>query len=161
MVAHLVVGATGTGKTTFVYSLLQDINKNNIYVYDINNEYRQYYDEPFEDFKEFINSLKKVENKVLVFEEATIFFDCHATSEVLLDLLVRKRHTQNYIIMFFHSLSAVPRYVLRLSNTLTLFKTLDTQNDIKSKYGESNITELFYDIKDDINKHVNLSLNLG
>ena len=54
MTAILVVGKTGSGKTTLVKSLLKKANKKSLFLYDVNNEYKEFVTEEVElDFDIF------------------------------------------------------------------------------------------------------------
>lgn len=159
---HIVVGATKTGKTTFTKQLLNKSPKDrNKIVYDVNNEYKEYYNKPFIDFIPFMDSLKPVRESIILIEEATIFLGHQNTSRQLINKLVRKRHENNYIILNFHSLRKVPRYIFELANFLTVFKTLDT-SDIIEKYfsDEPEIIEIFDFIKSSDNQHINRTIKL-
>lgn len=133
--AHLVVGGTGSGKTTFVKSILGKVpNRNSIMIYDVNCEY--FADSKLPDFKEFTEKLTRVKNSVIVLEEATIFLDARGSSFDLREVLVRKRHNENYIILVFHALRFVPMYVFNLCNYLTLLNTNDNIQNVSSKFDE-------------------------
>lgn len=158
--AHIIVGSTGTGKTTFTKKLLSGI-KQRIFIYDINNEYTEFYTGKFLPFSEFMEMVKPVKNSIIIFEEATIFLNHKNTNSILIEKLVRKRHENNYIILNFHSLRKIPIYILDMVNYLTMFKTLDSDKFIQSKFeGFVNIPEKFDTLKKSENKHINTTFKL-
>lgn len=131
---YINIGATKTGKTFLTKKMLDRFNINNIHVYDVNNEYQEYYKKSFVKFDEFLNKVKTLTDSVIVFEEATIFFthkNCNAT---ITDLCVRKRHARNHIILNFHSLRKVPAYVYDFADYVILKKTNDLDSFVKSKF---------------------------
>ena len=133
MKAILVVAQTGQGKTTFTKNLLSKVNKNRI-IYDVNGEYKEFYNKPFIDFETFLKQTKSLTNSMVVFEEATMFFSNRGNSKDMVEMLVRKRHTNNFYILLFHSLRAIPTYILDLCNYLVLFKTNDNPALVESKF---------------------------
>jgi hypothetical protein len=148
---HLVIGATDTGKTSLVKSHLSRVHPSALEIFDINREYLEYYPKPFLKHSEFMERVAPMENKVIVFEEAGIFFELHGTDELLKEMLIRKSHTGNYIFMNFHSLRMVPRYVFDLSNYLTLFETMDNETYVKNKIPNDTVLQTFKDVRDDKN----------
>lgn len=154
MNCHIITGATKTGKTTYVKKQLDQIpNKRSIIVYDVNNEYQDYYPYEFLHFEAFMNRIKDTQNSVMVFEEATIFFSNRSTEKILLDILTRKRHTNNYIFLCFHSLRAIPLYVYELANYITIFKTNDASNRVDQKFKDDRLNRVFLDVKNSNNPH--------
>lgn len=154
MSAHLIIGATGTGKTTKVKEYLNKIpHKGSIFIYDINNEYRDFYPYKFEDFGVFIERMSRVKKGVMVFEEATIFLSNRSCNRILVDILVRKRHTNNYIFMNFHSLRSVPKYLLDLCKYVTLFKTNDSLSFVESTFRNDILTDTFREVSTAPNLH--------
>jgi hypothetical protein len=144
--AHLCIGGTGTGKTTYVKAQIK--NKSNVIVYDVNNEYREQYPYPFLKHGEFMSKIILVQNSVIVLEESTIFFSNRSYNEELTEMLVRKRHTGNYIFLCFHSLRAVPRYVWDLCNYLTLFPTNDNEAFVKTKIPNDEVYKAFRQVRE-------------
>lgn len=128
--ACIVIGGTGSGKSTFIKKMIAD-DKSAI-IYDINNEY--YDDSILPDIKTFTTLACEQRNTTIVFEEATIFFNSITQNEKLKDLLVRKRHTGNRIYLVFHSIRSVPPYIFNLVNYVFLFRTADDESLVKSKY---------------------------
>lgn len=153
--AILVVGATGTGKTTYNKKCLGKVSPKSIHLYDVNNEYKDYYKKPFIPFTDFMNQAKNIENGVIVFEEATIFLNNRLCNQDLIDILVRKRHTNNTVFMVFHSLRNVPRYVYDLSNIVVLHKTNDSEKSVHSKFEDERLTEVFKQVNSHNDKHYN------
>jgi ABC-type Mn2+/Zn2+ transport system ATPase subunit len=161
MIAHLVVGATGTGKTTTVKHYLSKIpNKKVLFIYDVNNEYREYYPYEFIDFVEFIGKMTRVKKAVMVFEESTIFLSNRSCNMQLVDILVRKRHTGNYVFLCFHSLRSVPKYILNLCNYITLFHTNDSEGFIDNTFQNNNLTAAFKDVQNNSNIHYSKLIKL-
>jgi hypothetical protein len=161
MNAQLIVGATGTGKTTEVKRLLQKVpNKKAIFIYDVNNEYREFYPYEFTDFQEFIERMTRVQWGVMVFEESTIFLSNRSCNMLLVDLLVRKRHTGNYIFLCFHSLRSVPKYVLNLCNYITLFHTNDSVNFIDNTFQNTALTSAFLEVQNTSDIHFSKFIKL-
>jgi ABC-type dipeptide/oligopeptide/nickel transport system ATPase component len=152
--AELIIGATGTGKTTKIKHYLSLIpNKKAIQIYDINNEYKEFYNKPLEDFEVFIDRQTRTKKAVMVFEEATIFLSNRTCNRQLVDLLVRKRHTGNYIFLCFHSLRSLPKYVLDLCNYITIFHTNDSIGFVESTFKNDKLTEGFLQVQRSPNKH--------
>jgi ABC-type Mn2+/Zn2+ transport system ATPase subunit len=151
--AIAIIGTTGTGKTTFVKDRLKNANKNSIYLYDVNNEYTEFYDYPFVSMDLFLEKAIKLKNAVIVFEEATIFFSNKSSNKEITELLVRKRHTKNTIFLIFHSLRSVPRNITDLVNHLIIFKTTDSEQVVKNKFSDDRITDVFNRVKDHKDKH--------
>lgn len=150
----IVVGGTGTGKTTFVHEKLRKVNKNSLFIYDVNNEYKEFTrGNPLPDREVFTDLGMNTENGVFVFEEATIYFKNKSTDEKLTEILVRKRHTNNTIFLVFHSLGSIPKYIYQLSNYIVLFKTNDSVSDVKQKFGRENFINAFNEVQSNPDKH--------
>ncbi len=124
---HIIVGATDTGKSFFLKEMLKKVpNKNSLYIYDIENEYKNFFPYPLVDFEEFVSKAVALSNCIMVFEEATIFFSSKSSSKELRTVMVQKKHTHNTVFLVFHSLRSVPRYIYELSDFITIFKTNDS-----------------------------------
>jgi len=141
--AFLIVGGTGTGKSTFVKKHLDTIDKKAIFLYDVNAEYKPYFPFPLIELEDFADKATKIENGVIVFEEATIFFSNRSSSDALRKLLVRKRHTNVVVFLIFHSLRTIPRYVYDLCNFVVLFRTNDSRQLIETKFDDERLTDVF------------------
>jgi len=139
-IAIINVGKPKTGKTTRAKKLLS-LSKNEKIVYDINNEYSEIYNKPFLDFESFMDSIKNKKNSTILIEEATIFFNNRSTNKIIQDLLVRKRHTKNTIILNFHSFRTVPKEIFELCNYCIIGKTLDTIDTVKQKYNKESFLQ--------------------
>jgi len=147
-IRHIVVGFSGCGKTTFTKELLKAKPKNMpLVVYDINREYTKEYPKPFIGFSEFLDNVSEMENSYMIFEEATIFFDSHRTEDDMKDLLVRARHTGNYIQLNFHSFSSIPKYIKNLVDYMTIFNTGDSEKDVTDKFGKGKIYDAFLEVR--------------
>ena len=147
----IVVGNTGTGKTTFVKQFLRG-NSQKKFIYDINNEYRgEFIFRTKDNIKDFIKEVKVQENSTILFEEATIFFRHHNTGEEVINLLVRKRHTKNVIVFNFHALHQVPIILFDFCNYLVLKKTNDFEENIRKYIKNPVIFEAYKKVKNSEN----------
>lgn len=155
--AYIVVGSTGTGKSTFVKNRLEKVNPKSIFVHDVNNEYSYLnYSNQNEGLKkadDFLNLTTKVSNGVIVFEEATIYLGTKMSKETLRDILVRKRHTNNTIFLVFHALRFVPYEIFNLCTHLVFHKTNDSTKLVQSRFEDEELTKIFEHVKNDPDKY--------
>lgn len=134
--AIIVIGRTKSGKTTTVKNLLKKISGEK-FIYDVNNEYNT--GTEFISMVDFLNEATLKTCTTIVFEEATIFFSNRGDERKLKELLVRKRHTKNVIILCFHSLRSVPTYIFDLADYYILHKTNDNRAIIEKKFSGNDI----------------------
>jgi len=125
----LNIGRTGAGKTTAAKKIIEASNREAL-IYDVNNEYGK----PLIEFDEFLKKGKEALNTCIVFEEATIFLSSNKSAAAMRDILVRKRHTNNVIILNFHSLRGVPTYLLELTDLIVMLQTNDNPTLINQKF---------------------------
>jgi len=161
--AIAIVGRTKTGKTTLTKELLQGFDKSRVFVYDVNNEYKEFRRGALPKFSDFLNNLTRKDARgelvtrksALVFEEATIFLRHNTQSEQITELLTTKRHTENFIILNFHSLRKLPVYILDMLDYVIIKKTNDNPKFIEQKFGDwSDIFEAWQQVnnqQDDVN----------
>jgi hypothetical protein len=138
----IIVGATRTGKTTFVKSLISKADKKALLIYDVNNEYKEFTYYPFVGFDEFTQTAKSLKNGVVVFEEATIFLNNRGTNRDIIEMLVRKRHTGMTYLFCFHSVRSIPKEIYELCNIIAIKKTTDNAEYCGNKLGDERITEI-------------------
>lgn len=143
----IVVGTNGTGKTTYIKERLSKVNKSSLLIYDINKEYEDFYDKPFVKMNDFLETATQVNNGVIVFEEATIFFNNRSTNEEMRELLVRRRHTKNMIFLVFHSIRSIPRDIMDMSNYLILKYSVDSPKFISRKFENEAIDDAVIQLK--------------
>ena len=141
-IVSICVGKRKTGKTTFSKKML-DLRPKNYpcIIYDVNNEYKDYYNEPFIDFLPFMDKIVNLKGHYILIEEATIFFNPRARVEEMINLLVRARHTKNIIQLNFHSWASVPGNIKDLVDYIHIFKTNDNEEKVKAKVDRSEIIE--------------------
>lgn len=147
-IANICIGKRGCGKTTLSKKLLEARPKNMpCIIYDINNEYYDYYPEPFIEFDAFLLKIsdEKVRRHYILIEEATIFFSTRSRFEEMMNVLVRARHTGNIIQLNFHSFSSVPKNIYHLLDYVTVFKTNDTLKDVMDRFDKPDIIRAFQD----------------
>lgn len=136
---HIVCGGTGSGKTSYIKNIIE--GKNNVLIYDVNAEY--FKNSSLPTISDFLNKAVNSRQKIIVFEESTIYFNHRNNSEKLTEFLVRKRHFGNYNILVFHSLRSIPLHILDFTDYITLFKTSDNIQLIKEKFKYMNVLESF------------------
>jgi len=125
---HIIVGMTGTGKTTHVKSLIKSLDINKVLIYDTNREYLLENNLP--DFIDFLQMLINARNKVVIIEDATIFLKKRGYTAEIEKSMVQRRHTSNYIFLLFHSINKIPSYIIELANIITIFKTGDKIDNV-------------------------------
>ena len=131
------------------------------YAFDINREYVNSFGESenlyskFVSIDDFLKTVKNAVNSCIIFEEATAFFSNKGiNSKILMDLQVRKRHTNNVIVFVFHSLRQIPVEIFDFCNYLILFNTNDRADIVISKFKHNpDILETFYKVKSEKAKY--------
>ncbi len=133
----MLVGATGSGKTYFTRQMLTSINPKSCLTFDVNNEWPEHNPYPIQngrfwpDMDIYLEKAMKLSNSVLILEDATSFFAVQGRSDLLVKILVARRHTGNTSILLFHSFGDVPRYLFRkVTAAVVIFKTEDNENDV-------------------------------
>lgn len=152
-----IVGRKKAGKTTIAVHLVKQLMRpgSPVYLYDVNNEYTRKFGLPNSYTGEinptkFLDKVFHVKNSIIVFEEATSYFSNRGRDEKLMDLMTRCRHTNNVVILIFHSLADLPPSVYRQCEYICLFKTNDFRSSLDQKYRKS---EQFLPIYDRIKTH--------
>ena len=160
MNCHIIVGATNTGKTSLVKRLLKKANKKAFFIYDVNNEYKEFFNYPLMNINTFIYKANFINRGIIIIEEATIFFSNRGSNNLLKELLVRKRHTKNHIILIFHSVRSIPRYVYELANYITIFKTNDSPEMSAKELKDERIEKIMSIVKQSKNQHFSQTLKI-
>lgn len=133
----LIVGRQNSGKSYVLKNMLDSLkNYDDVIIYDVQNEYSEYYSEPFLDFNEFLKKVENEENKIIIFEEASIFFKHRSSDKIITKMLVNVFHKHNFIFLCFHSIRKIPKYILELSNEIILFKTNDNDDFIQKIFSD-------------------------
>jgi hypothetical protein len=124
-------------------------------VYDINNEYYDYYPQPFEDFDVFLTRLTgdEIKHHYIVVEEATIFFNTHSNFQDMKNVLVRARHTGNIIQLNFHSFSSIPKGIYNLLDYVIIFKTNDNEKSITDRFDNPAVLAAAKEAKESADPH--------
>ena len=140
MKCTLVVGRKKTGKTTWIKNVVEKLNFQK-FIFDPN----QHYEGQFkgDNIEEFLRQAYTKHNTVIVIEEATIYFKSAKKQDLLLSLLTRSRHQNNFVFLAFHSLRSVPTWCLDMCDALRLSKTNDTLQVLHKFDGLDKIEEAF------------------
>jgi hypothetical protein len=161
MKAHIIVGATDTGKSYFIKKLLKKVpNKQALLIYDIEGEYEEFYPYRLEEFETFINKAVNYENAIIVLEETTAFLSNRGDNMTVRKLLVQKKHSKNYIILVFHSVRMIPRFIYELSNFITIFKTNDAPDMTAKELKDHRLEAIMTEVKNSKNPHYNKTLKI-
>ena len=138
----LIIAGTGQGKSTKVKSL---IHNKACLVWDVNGEYGdlpfdananrcRFFSQEIKDFLEIVP--KKHGGTIVVCEEATGFFQ-GATGKETKKIIVGKRHPVDLggrnLIFVFHTINAVPPFILDTADTIIIGKTGDDANRVRQK----------------------------
>lgn len=154
-IASIMIGRRGTGKTTLSKKLLDQRPKNMpCLIYDVNNEYKEYYPEELDDFDIFLKKIsdEKVRHHYILIEEATIFFNTQSNYYEMKNVLVRARHTGNIIQLNFHSFASVPKGIYNLLDYVTVLKTNDNLDSVKNRFDHPGVITAYQEaIKSDDN----------
>lgn len=158
--AYICVGRRRTGKTTLSKQLLSQREEGiPCMVYDINNEYKEEYPQPFLDFEQFLEKIKEVKGHYILIEEATIFFNGQQVAKDMTNVLVRARHTQNIIQLNFHSFASVPRDIYSLLDYVVVFKTNDSEK-LLERFDNDELKEAFLEVRKSKNEFINKTVDL-
>lgn len=135
----VIVGGTGSGKSTFAREkFINPYRKTgqNIECFDVNAEHG--FDEPKEDFLEWLVRVKKSKNSLIFCEESTIFLNGYSGSDThIKQLLVSKRHRSNNVLFIFHSFNALPNWLISFADYITIFETPDKLETVKKKFPDN------------------------
>lgn len=147
---YVIVGGKGTGKSTILKTLIRNVPDQYLLLYDVNNEHKKNRyvradgKSYLPDIEDFLMQASLSENIVIACEEASIFFTSHNKSEEMLRILTQARHTGNGFVLIFHSLRAVPDYMISYINHLIILKTMgDSPEKIDKKFNDDRVLEAY------------------
>jgi len=106
----------------------------------------------FEDFVNLV-SFKKTDPKTgnlvrafrgytIVFDESTIYLKGGIPAAVR-DLVISRFHDLNNLVFVFHKLKTIPPDLMDFSNYVILFKTFDTEINVKTRFDDELLTYAF------------------
>ena len=152
-----IVGKKKAGKTTLTAALIKRFSRPSTYIYDINNEYTRKFNLRNDytgeiNTDKFLDHVSKVKNSLIVFEEATSYFSSKGREAQLVDIISRSRHTNNVVILIFHSIADFPRYIYTFTDYIGLFKTNDFRSSLDQKLRKN---EYFISIYDRVRYNTN------
>lgn len=145
------------GKTFFAKDLLKKFCNRKNYIFDINNEYREFKNEAanFADKDTFLEKTPSVSNSCLnvVFEEASAFFSkSGSTSKNTIAHICRRFHTKNINLFIFHALDQIPTDILYYIDFIVIFRTKDNLAKVEKKFSDfPQIIQAFKDVQEKTN----------
>lgn len=145
-----IVGKKKAGKTTLTAALIKRFSRPSTYIYDINNEYTRKFNLKNDytgeiNTDKFLSKVAQVKNSLIVFEEATSYFSSKGREAQLVDIISRSRHTNNVVILIFHSIADFPRYIYTFTDYIGLFKTNDFRSSLDQKLRKNEYFISIYD----------------
>jgi molybdopterin-guanine dinucleotide biosynthesis protein len=145
-----IVGKKKAGKTTLTAALIKRFSRPLTYIYDINNEYTRKFNLKNDytgeiNTDKFLQKVSQVKNSLIVFEEATSYFSSKGREAQLVDIISRSRHTNNVVILIFHSIADFPRYIYTFTDYIGLFKTNDFRSSLDQKLRKNEYFISIYD----------------
>lgn len=100
-------------------------------------------------------------NSLLVFEDATKYIGDRLNDEVNRFVLDSKQKNLD-LVFIFHSLSDIPRDLVRIADFLTLFKTNESWDSYLRKKFPGNLVErAFQEVRDSKNRFENRTVQIG
>ena len=132
----LIIGGTGSGKTTLVQSKLQLLKNHKKFIFDIQGQYKNFDNTEYNNFKNFIEKIDTVRNSAIVVEEATAFLKHHGVGAKFIEIILSKRHRNNIFFLCFHSLRSVPIDILDFTDYIFLKKTKENPTLLFQKFKE-------------------------
>ena len=171
---NLVIGTTGTGKTTFCKETIKD------YLSEYDNDYKIVVIDPQGTFpihpnkriikpkidirkdqiggKNTWDYLDSIYNSLIVIDDTRIIFQDWGGKDIY-QLGINRRHHNNDLIMIFHSLNAVQRLVYTVVNYVYLFRINENWDTVRNKV-PSQITEKIFDRANKLEKFQKLELEI-
>lgn len=153
--AIILVGATGCGKTYKTKQLLKSANPKALHIFDTNNEYKDIYPYPFDaDIDLFLEKAYRLKNAIILIEDATAFLSNRGRSDLLIKIMVGKRHAKindndpgNTIILLFHSMRSIPKYIMDISTDIIIFKTNDDPKFVKTEFKNERLFNAWLEVQ--------------
>lgn len=150
MKAILLVGEQGRGKTTEAKEIINKFGNKDLFVYDINGDYKTFPKNKIKglpSMEQFLEICENVKNAVIVFEESTIFFGNNSRRDTIINLLVRNFHTKNVIVFLFHSVRSIPVNIMDFVQFIKIYHTNDRYTLIANKFKhDGDLIEVFNDV---------------
>lgn len=159
----LVVGRPRAGKTEWAKDAAKVLGWP-LVVNDVNAEWSGQRERTASEFLD-IAEARAGKPTAFVWEEATGYLDGPLTSakdkQRLTRALVRRHHTKHVNVLLFHSLRAVPAWVMDYTDRLILFKTNDRPGLIADKFrGWDAVISALDEVRDDPDEHARRDLHL-
>lgn len=145
--AFAIIGMRGMGKSTQVKALIKNVHPDALLIYDPNREYTEFYNRPFLPFPTFAEKANNVSNAVIVVEEATVFLGNRLFNQNFLEIIVRARHTNNTIILVYHSFKSINKAYMDLMNYIIVLKTADRLDYLQKTFDNPHIDKVFLEVK--------------
>lgn len=164
----LQIGRPRTGKTTETKKHLQIISEKDpyrtIHILDPNLEFTEFLEEgekPIRKWSLFEPTIRDVENTITVIEEATICLDPRKKEGTVLEMIIKKRHDNNIMILNFHSWRTVPHYIIDFCDFITIFKTQDSDRAIKDRCDWDTVFKAFKRVQNNPSRFYKETIDLN
>lgn len=164
MRCYAIVGRRRAGKSTKAKAFVRSIGHPlPPLVYDVQHEWG--YSSTLPTMDAFLEQVAAIPprgvGRVVVFEEAGIFFANNGRSELLTRVLISTAHSRVTTVLVFHSLRMVPLHILELLNGLVLFKTMDTPAALVHRFkGVDGILNAWHEVNADPDPHASVYVPL-
>ena len=100
-------------------------------------------------------------NSLLIFEDATKYIGDRLNDEVSKFVLDSKQKNLD-LVFIFHSLSDIPRDLVRIADYLTLFKTNESWDSyLRKKFPGSLVQQAFEEVNQSSNRYENRTVEIG
>jgi hypothetical protein len=126
----IVIGRPHEGKSPTIKALIEGSGMENRIIYDKRREYDADKYTLFREYSIFKNFIKNVTASCIVIEEATSVVTA-LKDNTLTDTVIGCEHNLNIVILVFHAILDVPKYLLRNCALIYLFKTNDDPEDVR------------------------------
>lgn len=152
MICEVLIGATGTGKTSYVLEKIDKVKRAVIYDYQNNGDYSHIpiyegkrldkcrivrsENQTYQDFKDIVEKQFFDKGYLVVCEEASAMFKTNGKDLEFNDFLLSKRHRKVNFILNFHNARQVPPFIMDYCDFVTVKMTMGGVEHLKTKFNK-------------------------